>query len=205
MKTKSFASLLGALAIHGLAYADVTFNVHTYIPDGNAVGLPAPGKVSGLSGVISSISLGINLTGGYNGDLFAYLEAPNGATVALFNQPGVTENDPFGFGGSGLAITLSAAGTSKFQTANETPGLVVTGDFQPTGSFATLNDLDPNGTWTLFVADLADGGGLAELNTWSLNIGTVPAAVPEPGQGTGMALLAVAALGVRIYRSRFLP
>jgi hypothetical protein len=33
--------------------------------------------------------------------------------------------------------------------------------------------MSDNGTWTLFLADLADGGGTSTLNSWGLNV-TVP-------------------------------
>ena len=50
--------------------------------------------------------------------------------------------------------------------------------FSPTGGPVTLGgtfqNMDPNGTWTLFFADVSAGGGQATLNGWSLDITTVP-------------------------------
>lgn len=55
-----------------------------------------------------------------------------------------------------------------------------------------FNGLDPNGQWTLFVADLAPGG-VSTLVSWGLDI-TV---VPEPASTTLLALgLAVGVLMV---------
>ena len=43
-------------------------------------------------------------------------------------------------------------------------------------SFANFNGLNPNGTWTLFIADLS-AGDQSQLVSWDLNIIAV---VPEP-------------------------
>jgi len=196
-KIAGFTAIL--LVVAG-ARADVFFNVNEDIPQGDLAGVSPAGSVSGLSGVISSVTLGLDITGGYNGDLYAYLEAPNGATVGLFDQPGVSGLDPFGYGGSGLDVTLSDTGTGQLQTAAETDGEVETGNFQATGSFASFNGLSPDGIWDLFVADVADGGGQAVLDNWSLDIATVPATVPEPGQVPAMMLLGLAGLSVGATR-----
>ena len=50
-------------------------------------------------------------------------------------------------------------------------------DFDADGTigFSAYNGMDPNGTWTLFIADMA-GGDQLKLVSWSLQI----TAVPEP-------------------------
>jgi len=179
----SVVAVLGA----GTALGNYSFSVNQNIPDGNPVGLASVGTISGLAddGTIADVSVGLNISGGYNGDLYGYLEAPNGATVVLMNQPGVTGGNPFGYGGSGFDITLSDAGSATLQNTPETPGAVVTGTYQPVGSFSTLTGLNGDGNWTLFVADMSDGGGQAVLNNWSLDV----APAPEPGQVGAMGLL----------------
>lgn len=41
-----------------------------------------------------------------------------------------------------------------------------------------FSGLDPNGTWTLYVADVS-GGDLHQLNSWGLDFAN-PVVVPEP-------------------------
>ncbi|MEP6664173.1 MAG: PEP-CTERM sorting domain-containing protein, partial [Verrucomicrobiota bacterium] len=43
----------------------------------------------------------------------------------------------------------------------------------PTGLLDSFNGTDPNGTWTLFLADLSSGGE-SQLVNWNLQIETVP-------------------------------
>ena len=63
---------------------------------------------------------------------------------------------------------------------------------------APLGLLNPNGTWTLFTADLA-AGGLDQLDAWSVTL----TPIPEPSPGP-LALLALAlgTLAIRLRRSR---
>jgi len=184
------------------ARADYFVAVNTDLPEGNLAGLTSSQTVSGLpgSGLISSLSVNLNITGGYNGDLYAYLEAPSGATVTLFNQPGVTDDDPFGYGGSGLNVTLTDNAAATLQSTPETDGTTVTGTYQPVVAFFTLNGQSGNGNWKLFVANVADGGGQSELDNWSLDFSPAPTAAPEPGQTTASALISLAILGILAKR-----
>ena len=49
------------------------------------------GSVSDIpvGSVVLELTVELNISGGYNGDLYAYLVAPNGTLVVLMNQPGV--------------------------------------------------------------------------------------------------------------------
>ena len=59
---------------------------------------------------------------------------------------------------------------------------------------SSFNGLDPNGTWTLFIAD-ASGGGQSTLQKWSVSI----EGVPEPGS---FALLLAGGGLLRSMRNR---
>jgi hypothetical protein len=59
---------------------------------------------------------------------------------------------------------------------------------------ASFNGMDPNGTWTLFFADLS-AGNTSTLNGWSLDV----TAVPEP-VNVAMAILGVGLVGLRAVR-----
>ena len=108
--------------------------------------------------------------------------APNGTLVMLLNQPGATLSNPFGYAGSGLNVTLSDTAVGSIQTTPETPGSVFSGTYQAAGTLGAVSGSAADGTWTLYFADVAAGGGQPILNGWSLNI----TAVPEP---TNLALI----------------
>ena len=159
------------------------------IPDGNPVGVAFLGNFNqaGNSDPVLGVSVGLSISGGYNGDLYAYLVAPNGTVVVLMNQPGTA---PFGspasgFGDGGTApgygagtvnsFMLTASGTG-IQTVDGTPGQALTGSYMASGLLGSLiTALSPaNGNWKLFFADLSSGGGTSTLNSWTLNLTVVP-------------------------------
>lgn len=154
------------------------------IPDGNPVGVSFTGTYDGAASgaTVGSLTVNLSISGGYNGNLYSYLVAPNGTMVLLLNQPGATISNPFGYAGSGLNVTLTDATTiggnpvTGIQTTAETPGQIFSGTYNAAGTLGTFNNSSANGNWTLFFADTTPGGGNATLNGWSLDI----TAVPEP-------------------------
>lgn len=181
MKTKTLAGMLAVLwmfnGVHAALYTEAFSGINTAIPNGNPVGIRSDGVVSDIpsGATVSGLTVGLNLSGGYNGDLYAYLVAPNGTLVVLMNRPGVSVN-LFGATGAGMNITL-LDGTSDHGTIqNETGGSVLGGSYNPAGGLVNFNGSVANGTWSLFYADLSGGGGASTLNSWSLEI----TAVPEP-------------------------
>ena len=99
----------------------------------------------------------------------------------MLNRVGTPGNGGFGYGNPGFAITLSASGNSDLHnyqdhspTYNGSGQLI--GTWQPDGAgFISFTTLDPNGTWTLFLADISSGSQ-SRIDTWGLEI----EAVPEP-------------------------
>ena len=168
------------------------------IPEGSLIGMVSTGTESGLAGNVTGMTLDLNISGGYNGDLYAYLVAPNGSTALLMDRPGVTGGNPFGYGGSGMNIALGSTG-GNIQTTPETPGVQLMGNYQPVVSLTTFNGLAANGNWRLFIADEGSGGGQAVLNNWSLAI--TATAVPEPDQVAAMVLLGLVGLVAGSWRS----
>ena len=196
LTSKSLLTALLALLSVGLSHGALALfdGLNLLVPDGNPVGLTTTGVVSGESGTLSTISVALTLSGGYNGDLYASLVAPDGSTaVVLLNQPGVTPEDPFGYGGSGYDVTFLSTAPTNIQTTPEPDGQVFTGSYQPAGNLGAFTGVSPNGTWTLFVADVSDGAQ-STLTGWSLNITTIP----EPSA----ALLALGALGAAAWPRR---
>ena len=163
-----------------------TYTINTYIPNGNPVGVMFSENVSSAElpagSVISGLTVGLNISGGYNGGLVAYIVAPNGALVSLLNQPGISSS-PFGYGGSGLNVMLSDGSVNNIQSTSETPGSQFTGTYSAAGNLSGVDGSVADGNWTLFFANLSSGGANGELNSFTLNF----TAVPEPvGMGLGI-------------------
>lgn len=201
MKTQTTFGLLvlmlSAGVIRGSLYTETFSGVNTAIPDGNPVGASFSETVSDIpiGSTVSGLTVDLSVSGGYNGNLYAYLVAPNGTLVMLLNQPGATISNPFGYAGSGLNITLSDTATGSIETTPETPGAVFSGTFQAAGTLGTVSGSAADGTWTLYFADEVAGGGQPILNGWSLNI----TAVPEPTNIT-LAILGMGFVGFGVMR-----
>ncbi len=208
------AVMLGtAMAVRGDT-TNVTMSVGEAIPDNDLNGLAVSTNLSGLSGSISEVTVGLNLAGGYNGDLYAYLAGPNGGFAVLLNRTGVGGGNGNGYGDGGFNITLDDSGGNPnihyYENVLNPNGGILTGTWGsdgenvdpvsgPVGSApatATLGSFDgtdPNGTWVLFLADVS-AGGISTLNDWTLTIDT--AAVPEPSAWAlgGLGMLALSAM-----------
>jgi subtilisin-like proprotein convertase family protein len=128
------------------------------------------------------VTVGLNVTGGYNGDLYAYLVSPNGTVVVLLNQPGVVNpNTDFGFSDPGFNVTLSDGSYQNINNYGNSSYAVngsgqVTGTYNAVGTLANFDGGVADGTWNLYFADLASGSPTSTLNSWTLDI----TAVPEP-------------------------
>lgn len=188
----------------------------TSIPDGSAVGITKEFTVSGLSGPIDNVQLQLDITGGFTGDLYAYLVSPLGQMTVLLNRVGVDAGNASGYTDAGLSITLDGAATSDihyYQSGSYTlVGGQLTGtwaadgrnvDPQSAGSvfgstasttglslYKGLNGAGLNGGWTLFIADLA-GGGEPVFNKGVLTISTVPEPQTWVLLGGGLATLSL--------------
>jgi subtilisin-like proprotein convertase family protein len=173
------------------------------IPDGTyPAGVSSTIGVSGLGGSLSSVTVTLNIAGGFNGDLYGYLSY-NGTLVTLLNHVGTGSGDAFqsaaGYSTSGFnSITLAdgGAGGNIHDVASPVSGVSYGPDG---GTLASFNSMNPNGTWTLFLADNATPNQ-STLEGWSLDI----TAVPEP-VNTAMAifgLVGISAGATRCYLAR---
>jgi len=201
---KRFLILTAALTVcvsaqAGLySYSSGTLNLA--IPDADPNGVMSRLTVSDIEAGawVTAVSVTLNVSGGYNGDLRAYLSY-NGTLVPLLNRVGTTATDPFGypdrgFGPDSLNNPFILSDTGSYDVHNygdHSPQFngsgQLTGTWRPDGSsFVSFHDMNPNGAWTLFFADLS-GGEQSTLVGWSLNV----TAVPEP---VTMALVVFVAL-----------
>jgi hypothetical protein len=211
--------MLALSALGGIIYSPAN-PINATIPDGSAVGWSGTATSSGYTRpYISDVSVTLNISGGYNGDLYAYLSY-GGVLVPLLNRVGVTSGDAFGYGDTGFNVTLSSAGAYDVHSyGSHSPSFSgtgqLTGTWQPDGrnidpqsapsafdsasrvNFGSFNNMSPNGTWTLFFADLS-AGAQSQIVSWSLDI----TAVPEP-VNVALSILAGIFLIVTLARSRW--
>jgi subtilisin-like proprotein convertase family protein len=169
--------LLSAIWAQASLSYNPTFTSGGNIPVDNPAGLVSVGTITGAGALdqVVNLTVGLDISGGYNGNLFAYLIAPNGALVVLLDGPGVAANG-FGASGSGMNIILSDAYTPQGNIQDVTSGGTLSGTYNPANALSSLDGSSVNGNWTLFFADQTSGGGTSSLNSWSLDI----TAVPEP-------------------------
>jgi prepilin-type N-terminal cleavage/methylation domain-containing protein len=113
----------------------------------------------------------VELSGGWNGDLYAYLVHATGFAV-LLDRVGYTGSG-FGFGTAGMNVWLTdGTGVGNIETtlAPNSPNAgspYSSNDYA--GSLASFGNLNANGTWTLLVADLS-GGGVTTVQSWGLQM-----------------------------------
>ncbi|MFN5224173.1 MAG: proprotein convertase P-domain-containing protein [Bacteroidota bacterium] len=144
-------------------YSQVSFtNTNDYsIPDNNATGVQSPITVSNINpatltpGTVVSVSLDITHT--YTGDLVLELVAPSGNKIKLSNRRGGAGDNFTGTTFNGLSATPIANGVAPF-----------TGTFTPDEDFNLLTG-NINGVWNLKVSDLA-GVDTGSINNWTLNL-----------------------------------
>src|SRR6185436_8524998 len=167
------------------------------VPDGNTTGWFDTRNVSGVvDPSINDVNVSLNISGGFNGDFYAYLAHGTDFAI-LLNRPGRTAGNSFGYGNSGLNIILDDSAANgdihTYQLVGSYSTLIANGSaWSPDGrninplqtldtdgrtsTLSQFNGLSPNGDWTLFVADASGGGTQANIVSWGLNI----TAVPEP-------------------------
>ena len=152
------------------------------VPDNNFSGWSDTRSVSTMpAGTFTGLTVDLQLAGGWNGDLYAYLVHSSGFSVLLDRVGvGVSGVSAFGYGDAGMNVNLASTGTTIHQYGgNSTFTAAPTGSWMTdntSGSLASFLSTTPNGTWSLFVADLS-GGGVTTVQSWGLQMDIV--AVPE--------------------------
>ena len=143
-----------------------TFSNNTVfnIPDNNATGISSQINVININPATlnsnSVVSVTLNLTHTYDGDLLIQLISPSQNTINLSNRRGGS-GDNFN-----NTIFISTAALSISQGSAP-----FAGSYRPDGAFSSLTG-NVNGTWVLKVSDLA-GADIGTLNNWTLKINNV--------------------------------
>lgn len=229
MSRLSFSSLCSALCLpmataYGQVFDFSPFSPLT-IPDATESGTFSKGTIApSVGGTVGHITVDLNLEGvkpggGFTGDLYIALYHGGKATV-LLNRPGRDGGNPFGYDDNGdIHITFDdSVGHDVHVYQNSTgalPSVGLIGQWQPDGrttNFKSVSSSDPRtamldqflgtpirGDWVLFMADVG-GGGITQLNGWTLHI--VP--VPESGDMAPVlaGLLASWAVSRRMWSGR---
>ena len=133
MKHLLFLCALLPVAASAATTYTATWSVSTAIPDNSDVGYTDT-RILSMAEItqIQNVTLNLNFTGGWNGDLYAYLVHGSGFAV-LLNRPGRSVSAPDGSATGGLGITLDDSAASDIHTAIPMSGGSVTGTFQPDG------------------------------------------------------------------------
>jgi len=181
---KKILLTLGLLTVVSGAQAVIyttNWSVGVTVPDNNLSGWANSQLISVPAGTIDpgSLQVSLELTGGWNGDLYAYLANSSGGFCVLLDRVG-TPGATYGYGDAGMNVTFTSGATTNIHAYGG--GFVPNGSYLPDDSATTTASgslssfVNPNGTWTLFVADLS-GGGVSTVQSWGLQMDIV--AVPE--------------------------
>jgi subtilisin-like proprotein convertase family protein len=207
-----FAS--GYVASAAYSYSGSGFANGGVVPDNNMNGWQNTIHVADLplSDLISNdtVKVTLNISGGYNGDLYAYLVHGSGYAV-LLNRVGVTGvaaydangSVDFGSAGSGFAVTyevnptsiadihtyLASAGNPVVSSSVGVDGREINpggGNFAGstrTALLTSFNGASADGDYVLYVVDFF-AGDQSQVTGWSVSFDTVP----EPATYLTLAL-----------------
>lgn len=160
------------------------------IPDNNSTGISSPITVSNINpATLNSntiVSVRLNITHTYDGELLVQLISPSQNTINLSNRRGGSGDNFNNTLFTANAATLISAGSAPFA-----------GTYRPDGAFSSLTG-NVNGTWILKVSDLASTD-IGTLNSWTLSLNNVvpttvsynwtsnPAGFTNPTQNTSVS------------------
>jgi len=213
-----FFAILIAVGAHAQTYTTNSYSqtVTTIVPDGNPNGVSSTINVSGLFGTIADLSVTLNMTNGYNGDIYGYLyNSSSGGFAVLLNRVGVQGVDSFCYGDSGFHVTFTLATNNIHYYRDQSYSLdgdgallgnwgvdgrnidpatnsATLGSTPPTALLDSFLNTNPNGDWTLFLADMSSGYD-SYWQDWQINLVTVP----EPSTISILGIAIAAAVYVR--------
>lgn len=188
LAASSQAGLYNFATTDGLTYTGGASELGQTIPDNTmaGVGYSINFDTDGVN--IGSISVALNISGGYNGDLGAYVSHA-GVLVWLLNP-----NESVS--GSGMNITLNETGSPIPTGGSGT----LTGSYVAFGDLSQFNSQSAAGDWTLFFVDQG-AGDQSTINGFELSL----TAVPEPvnaALGVFGGIMVLAIVGRRFWETK---
>ncbi len=212
-------------AAHAVISTTTVENINAIIPDGDLNGIQSSQTLTGLPNFINDVNVTFTISGGFNGDFYAYL-LHNSTSAILLNRVGRTGLSSVGYPDPGFGPNSSSVRfTLDDQAANDVHlyrtfsytlngNGQLTGTWQPDGraidplspgsvfssaprssTLSVFNGMNPNGMWTLYLADVSSGSEGMLVN-WGLSIN----AVPEPRAGSLAILACLCVMFGRIRR-----
>jgi len=122
------------------------------IPDGGYIGYPL--VVSGITGLVGGMTVNVQATHTWSGDLAFYLVNPSGLVSELYSDP----SDPYGVN---FNVTFDDNATASIVS-----GVVPSGVVRPIDPLTPLVSGDVNGNWYLYAFDTItpDNGNLTNFS-----------------------------------------
>lgn len=140
------------------------------IPAPRGSTITSPVVVSGLGGaVVARMTVDVDITHSWIGDLSLLLRAPDGTAVTLFARRGR--------GGDDLKVTFDDRAPESVADARPP----FPSPLRPEEALTTLKNHLADGTWTLEVTDHADRDG-GRLNAWGIELRTHCASAPATSE-----------------------
>jgi subtilisin-like proprotein convertase family protein len=128
-------------------------------------------NVAGVAGAVQSISVNLNITHTYDGDITLNLKAPNGSIYNLSWENGGSgdnyTNTTFSSTAANIIYTGTAPYTGTF-AAEGASGVGIAPNLSNVTAWSNLFST-PNGAWSLIVTDLY-GGDNGTIDSWSITI-----------------------------------
>lgn len=176
--------IMMTLAIASLALGDPTcVTPNASIPDNSTSGITIPIDIAAGPGqIIDSLSVSLDITHPWVGDLVITLESPGGTQLTLLDRPGIPSTGfpgPFGCGGRDMNATFTDGATTPAEdVCSFAAQPVIVGNVLPSEAFTAMIGEPAAGTWLLRVSDHSpyDSGVLGQV---CLTASTVPGCPPD--------------------------
>ena len=154
-------------------------------------------NVAGVTGAVQSISVNLNITHTYDGDMTINLKAPNGNIYNLAYEVGADGDDFINTTFSSAGGTPIFSGVAPFTGTFEADGFSGAGLAPNLSNVTAWSELysTPNGAWSLIVTDPWSGDN-GTITSWSI---TINYAIPDAGTWTPVTGLFTNAAGTTAY------
>jgi subtilisin-like proprotein convertase family protein len=171
-----------SLATASLALGDQTcVTPNASIPDNTTSGITIPIDIAAGPGeVIESLSVSLQLSHPWVGDLVVVLESPGGTQIILLDRPGIPSSGfpgPFGCGGRDINANFTdSASTPAEDICSYAAQPVIIGNVLPSESLSAMIGEPAAGIWLLHVSDRSpyDTGVLTQVCLTTSTIASCP-------------------------------